>query len=362
MRGVRGHNGCGTTPRPEARAFCFQGCDVCTNFKMKKAADGSVVVGRSMEFPNVMPYSLAVLPVGFQGESMASGGVAGKAWTGTYGVVGIATLAKPGWLTDGLNTQGLSAHLLYMAGGFCAYPEFVGDGTDVSQCDLTAYLLTTCATVEDVKNVIGDIRIWGADPGVGFVAPIHLFVHDSTSSIAVELRHDATVSVVDNPTSVGTNAPYLDWHLLNLANYVGFSGWSPGEQSVDGLTLAPFGQGQGLSRLPGGYTPPDRFVRAAVLSELAFQSKDGRESEQMVGHLLNSFDIVPGTVLEHMGDHVVSEETTYDAIFNLTELRLAYRTVTDPTWYCVDLATVDFTAPARLAPISFAGGYVPVTI
>lgn len=334
---------------------------MCTNFKLKPAVDGSVVVGRSMEFPDLLPYSLSVLPIGYAGTATSNGSSTGKSWTGSHGMVGIAAFGNAGWLTDGLNDKGVSAHLLYMADGFCSYQTFKGDSSDVSQVDLIAYLLTTCASVAEVKAEIPQITIWGHDPGMGSAPPTHLFVHDTTSSVAIEFAPNATVSVVDNPTGVGTNAPYLDWHLLNLQNYVGFSGFTPEAQSIDGVTVAPFGQGQGLNMLPGGYTPPDRFVRAAVLVELASQAQTGAQAEQMVGHLLNTFDIVPGTVLEHMGTKVVSEETTYDVIVNLSQLRFTYRTVTDPTWYCLDLSSVDFTKPARTQPMSFAGGYSPIT-
>lgn len=335
---------------------------MCTNFKFKPAKDGSVVVGRSMEFPEVVPFSLAVLPRGYAGAATPNDGASGRSWTGTHGIVGMAAYGNPAWLVDGLNEQGLSAHLLYMSGGFCTYQDFKGDGSDLAQVDLIAYLLTTCASVDEVKQVIPELTIWGADPGLGAVVPTHFFVHDATSSIAIEFHGDATVRVVDNPTGVGTNSPYLDWHLLNLQNYVGFSAMNPESQTIDGMTVGPFGQGQGLNMLPGGYTPPDRFVRAAVLIELAHQAETGAEAEQMVGHLLNSFDIVPGTLLEHFGTNIVSEETTFDTIVNLSDLRMSYRTVTDPTWYCLDLKTVDFTAPARTQPISFEGRCVPVTI
>lgn len=334
---------------------------MCTNFKFKPAKDGSVVVGRSMEFPDLLPYSLAVLPRGYAGEATAQEGTAGRSWTGTHGMVGIAVFDNAGWLTDGLNDKGVSAHLLYMSGGFCQYQTFKGDGSDVAQVDLIAYLLTTCDSVEEVRRAVADITVWGHDPGMGQVPPTHLLVHDTNSSIAIEFHPDATVQVVDNPSGVATNSPYLDWHLLNLRNYVGISAMNPDDQSIRGMTVTPFGQGQGLNLLPGGYTPPDRFVRAAILIELSRDADDGADAEQLVGHLLNTFEIVPGTVLEHLGTKVVSEETTYDLIVNLSDLRFTYRTISDPTWYCLDLNTVDFTAPTRTQPMSFNGGFSPIT-
>jgi len=80
-------------------------------------------------------------------------------------------------------------------------------------------------------------------------------------------------------------------------------------------------------------------------------------------HILNSFDMVPGIVKESFGSAgVVNEVTVWDTISNLTGKRYAYRTVTDPTWYAVDLATTDFTKPARVQAISFAGDFAPMVI
>jgi len=193
---------------------------VCTNFKVKAAKDGSVVVGRSLEFPALLPTALAALPIGFAGSGQAPPGAgAGASWTAAHGVVGMCAFSRPEWLLDGLNTAGLSAHLLYMPGGYCTYQPSAGDGSDLSEVDLIAYLLGTCATVVEVRTALAGINIWGMDPGMGFVPPIHCLVHDEVSSIAVEF-HPAGIRVVDNPTGVGTNAPYLDWHLTNIDNYV----------------------------------------------------------------------------------------------------------------------------------------------
>ncbi len=92
---------------------------MCTNFKTKKATDGSVVIGRSLEFPTEMPTALAALPADYAGMGVASGGKPGKAWSATHGVVGMCAFGKPEFLIDGMNDAGLSAHLLYMPGGYC---------------------------------------------------------------------------------------------------------------------------------------------------------------------------------------------------------------------------------------------------
>lgn len=335
---------------------------MCTNFKVKPADDGSIVVGRSMEFPLGVPTALAILPSDYAGTGAAPEGKSGKTWTAKHGVVGMCGFGHPQWLTDGMSTAGLSAHFLYMPGGFCTYVDFVGDGKDLGELDLIAYLLGTCSSLADVKAAMSDVRVWGMDPGMGFAPPCHILVHDKDASLAIEFHSDG-IHVVDNPTSVGTNAPYLDWHLTNLSNFVGLSAEMPDPVKVGELTVTSLGQGQGLMGLPGDYTPPGRFIRAAVQSTLSDKPKSGHDAELTALHILNTLDITPGIIREPAPKGGTSDEVTvWDSISNLTGQRYSYRTVTDPTVYSVDLAKVDFTKPARTQDVSWSGEFVPVTV
>ena len=51
---------------------------MCTNFRIS-ATDGTVVVGRTMEFPNDMGTRITVLPVGYSGTGIGVDGSAGQA-------------------------------------------------------------------------------------------------------------------------------------------------------------------------------------------------------------------------------------------------------------------------------------------
>jgi len=336
---------------------------MCTNFKVKAAKDGSVVVGRSLEFPTLMPTALAALPIRYAGSGQAPAGATVVAtWTAAYGVVGMCAFSRPEWLLDGLNTAGVSAHLLYMPGGYCTYQPYAGNGSDLSEVDLIAFLLGTCASVAEVRDAMAGVNVWGMDPGMGFVPPIHCLVHDAAESIAIEF-HPAGIEVVDNPTGVGTNAPYLDWHLTNLNNYVGLSPENPAAVSVNGRSFGALGQGQGLTGLPGDYTGPARFVRAAAMVGLSDQPADGADAEQTALHILNAFDIPPGVIKEALPDgRLIDEVTVWDTVVNLTQRRYAYRTVSDPAIYVVELGTTDFAAPVRTRELSWAGGFNPVTL
>lgn len=332
---------------------------MCTNFTCRPAQDGTVVVGRSMEFPPGVPWNLAVVPADHAGTATLDAAHA-LTWTATHGIVGVSAFGRTEWILDGLNTAGLSGHTLYMDGGFCLYADIAGSHC-LSEVDVLTYLLGTCATLAEVRQAIADVAICGVDPGLGFVPPVHYLLHDATGSLAIELHEGGEARVVDNPWGAGTNSPYLDWHLVNVRNYVGLTGTNPDAVRVDGVDIAPLGQGQGLKALPGSYTPPDRFVRAAVFTQLANQAADGAEAEQLAAHILNTFDIVPGVVREHTPAGASYEQTDWATISNLTQGRYAYRSFEDQRWYVIDLHATDFSS-ARTAALSTATAFTPATI
>lgn len=336
---------------------------MCTNFKMKQASDGSVVVGRSMEFPPLIPWSLSVLPSGFKGTGMTPAGEhKSKSWTASHDVVGICGLGNPQFLGDGMNTAGLSAHGLYMPNGYCTYGEFKGDGSDLGEMDIIAFLLGTCATLDDVKSAMDEVNVWGSDPGVGFTPPLHILVHSAEGSLAIEF-HPGGARVVANPTGVGTNAPYLDWHLTNLNNYVGLQATEPPEADVLGVKLAQFGQGGGLMGLPGDYTGPARFVRAAAMVAMSPEPADSAAAELQTMHILNSFDIPVGIISETEPDGTHTHEITdWITISNLTASRYTYRTTGDPRLYSIDLGAVDFAKGPRSVPFTTQAPTIPVDL
>lgn len=329
---------------------------MCTNFKIKPAADGTVVVGRTMEFPDLIPWEVQVVAAGLPRTS--TGVKNGIAWTPQCGILGMGAWGD-GLLADGMNTEGLSAHALYMA-GFCDYAEPTGAGNDIGEMDVIAYLLGTCKNVAEAKAAAAGMNVVGVDPGLGFVPPLHFLLHDATGSAAIEFRPEG-MSIVDNPTGVGTNGPFLDWHITNLRNYVGISAANP-TTTVGDITLHPLGQGGGLRGLPGDYTPPSRFVRAAALVLLIDEPADAASAESACLHVINSFDIPAGIITEEVKPgQVVDEVTRWATVCNLTDRRYGYRTIGDPAPYVVDLTTTDFST-SRRTPVPGAARFTPVTV
>lgn len=330
-------------------------------FKLPDAQDGTVVAARSMEFPVGMPTQLAVLPSDYSGTASVGEGARPKSWNASYGVVGMGVFGRPNWLVDGINTAGVSAHVLYMPGGYCTYRAARGDGSDVSQVDLAAYLLGTCASIDEVKAAVAGINVIGIDPGMGFVPPVHCLIHDATGSVAIEFHPEST-RVVDNPVGIATNAPFLDWHLINLGNYLGMSAENPPAEVAGELRLSPLGQGEGLRGVPADYTPTARFVRLFSVLGLLERASDATAAELLALHVCNAFDIPQGAVKERVGDSLVAEVTVWDSVLNLSTPRYAYRMIGNPETYAVDLASVDFEKPERLQELRAEGSFTPIEV
>jgi choloylglycine hydrolase len=331
---------------------------MCTNFKYPAAADGTVCVGRTMEFPNEIPWQLGVLASNYAGQSTVVPN--GKSWQGKYGVVGFSAFDNPQWYADAMNTQGLSAHALYMP-GHCTYYPPKGDGTDIGVLDVISFVLGTCTTTADAKAALATCNVVDKfPPQIPIALPLHIIVHDKTSCIVAEFHPDG-MRVLDNPVQVATNSPYLEWHLTNVANYLSFTPDNPAPIQIGGETFAPFAQGQGFRGLPADGTSPSRFIRALTTVRFASTPSDQQAAELGTIRVLHGFDIVPGNVEETGAQGLVPELTMWSTVSDLTANRYLVNVFSDPQWYAIDLATLDFTS-SRSKPLPSGGALAPLSL
>ncbi len=334
---------------------------MCTSFRLK-AQDSAVVVGRTMEFPSLMEARITVLPRGFEGTGIAPSGD-GRKWAAEYGAVGMDCFGRPGWMTDGTNERGLYAGLLYMP-GFAGYAPAAGADpvACMSVVNVVAYVLGTCASVEEAKAAMSGVTVWPYPvDAFGFAPPAHLILHDAGGKSAVVEWRDGEMVIFDNPIGVATNSPQLDWHLINLSNYLGLRPDNPASRTIEGVEIPSLGQGLGMRGIPGDASSPSRFVRAVCYVAALLPVPNAAGLEQAALHLLNDFDIPFGSV-RGGDDPSADDHTLWSTISSLTARRYAIRGFDDPTTYVVDLATTDFTpGEPRQLPLP-AGGFTALTI
>ncbi len=330
---------------------------MCTNFKHKTAKDGTVCVGRTMEFPDVLPWELCVIASDYEGKSQASSH--GKSWTAKYGVLGIGAF-HPHWLGDGMNTAGLSAHVLYMPAHATYYPP-KNDGSDMGILEVLAFILGTCATVAEAKEALASLNVVDfVPPEVPLSLPLHVIVYDKEQSAVAEFHPDG-MKITDNPTQVATNAPFIEWHLTNVTNYLSLTPDNPEPVSIGGTTFAASGQGQGFRGLPADENSPSRFIRVLANKEYSLPPEDRKAAEMDTIRILHGFDLVPGTVMEETPHGIMPMLTLWSTVCNLTGQRYLYNTNQDPLWYEIDLGKTDFSS-SRMVAFTTSGDFTEVAV
>jgi choloylglycine hydrolase len=194
----------------------------------------------------------------------------------------------------------------------------------------------------------------------GYAPPIHYVVHDASGHSIVIEPVGGKLRVYDNPLGVVTNSPTFDWHMTNLANYANLSPSNVPPARLGPITIVPLGQGSGMLGLPGDFTPPSRFVRAAVLSQAVYPAATGNEAVLLAFHVLNNFDIPNGAARSReKDDHVnpPADYTLWTSANDLQSKRFYFRTCENSRIRMVDLTKMNLNAK-DVATISMGGNEV----
>lgn len=333
----------------------------CTGIRLK-AADGSVVSGRTLEFGFFIPTDIVAIPRGNKFASDTPLGI-GKTWTAKYGAIG-ASLEGSASLIDGLNEKGLAVGVFYFP-TFAQYVETTKDNQakSLSPADFGTWLLTNFASLDEIRAAIEGGQVVIAPTLIkGFPPepqPAHFIVYDKTGTSIVIEPLGGNLKVFDNPLGVITNSPSFDWHMTNLRNYVALNPRNVPPVTVDGTTFRQLGQGSGMLGLPGDFTPPARFVRAAVFSATAIPEKNAERSVLQLFHILNNFDIPVGVAREEHDGVLHTDYTMLTTARDPQALKFYWKTYDDQTIRVVDMNAIDLDSKS-LVKLSTTGQQRPI--
>ncbi|MEI8365110.1 MAG: choloylglycine hydrolase family protein [Parachlamydiaceae bacterium] len=318
--------------------------DACTGIKLV-AKDGSFVHGRTLEFGIQVEATVAVIPRNYDFIGTTPNGK-GLAYKSKYAAVGTLPFNMPA-LMDGLNEKGLAVGTFYFP-GFAGYSTITpaNETKALSPVEFPNWILTQFATVEEVKAGLASIVIsptvvkaWGDTP-----APFHYIVFDKQGNGLVIEPIDGKLLTYENPLGTFTNSPAFDWHMTNLRNFINLTPINAKPLTIAGMTLAPFGQGSGMVGLPGDFTPPSRFVRAAIFSVTAIPSPTAKEAVLQAFHILNQFDIPVGAARTVVNGVTYSDSTQITCVRDPQALQYYFKTYDDQTIKMVDLTKFDLNA------------------
>lgn len=310
------------------------------------AADKSVIAGRTMEWAFDMKWTLVSQPKGTEVTLSAPADLALpeiKVAT-KYPVVGVSAGIIPGGaLLEGQNAEGLGMSGNFLP-GFTEYQTVTKDDKNyVSILSFGPWALGNHASVAEIRAALPNIKVWtDSSLPTGPTPPTIHFVFTDRSGDGLVVEYvGGELQMHDNVARVLTNSPPYEWHLLNARNYLNLSPVGVTSRTIGDANVTAIGQGGGMTGLPGDYTPPARFLRAAFLRHNIEQPANASEAIQAIGHILNTVDIPLGIAQSKQEGQVVSDYTQWVAIKDLTNNKLmiadyAHRT----TFLTLDLNTI----------------------
>ena len=347
-----------------AFAFATGPSLACTGISLK-AKDGAAVRGRTLEFGFPMQSNVIVVPAGKEMSGTLPDGGKGLTYTSRYAIVGANALNLP-VILDGINDQGLSVGLFYFP-NYAKYAEVTPENAKhaIAPHEFGMWVLANFASVDEVREGVKSIVVVPTPaPGLGspqgMVAGAHFFIQDrSGKSIAVE-PVDGTLKVHDAPLGIMSNAPTYDWQMTNLKNYINLSVKDVEGAKLGPVTLTAFGSGSGLRGIPGDFTPPSRFVRAAIYGQSAAPNDTAEDAVLSLFHILNQFDIPKGAVQNSAIGGTVDEITEWTSVADLKNLRWYFRTFGDQSIRMIDLKQAVEAANGEMRTIEMEGTAQPI--
>lgn len=278
--------------------------------------------GRTMDFSHDIAPRFFIIPKYYEWTNTLKGNLV----IDNYKFIGIGQ-AKDGLLGffDGVNEEGFAAAALYFA-GYAKYEDLSTDKgkESIASIDFLHYMLGRCKSIDDLSVLLKSTNIVGVkDPVTNTVAPLHWMAMDRSGKCVVIEPTDEGIKLINNPIGVMANSPDFNWHMTNLKNYTGVSPNQKEEASWGDTLLNPFGQGAGTSNLPGGFTSPERFVRATYLKMHIPTPKNSSEAINSCFHIMGNLSIPKGAVITKNDAY---DYTKYTAFININTCEYFYKT------------------------------------
>ncbi len=194
--------------------FCyFNIAYACTNISVT-ADDGSVVIGRTLEFGPSLQSEIITSPRGAEFTNIAPNGKQSLSWTAKHGYV-FLNFFKQDHAVDGMNEKGLSMGFLYLP-GYTTYTEATDENVKngIPYYQLGDWILSQFETTDEVKSGLKNLIVFNQEldvPGQGKVSfPLHVVVNDAKGKSIVIEFNGGKMQVYENPLGILTNGPTFD--------------------------------------------------------------------------------------------------------------------------------------------------------
>lgn len=227
-----------------------------------------------------------------------------------YAMIGMAHVAENYPLYyDAVNEAGLA-----MAG--LNFPHSCGYGGEregrhtIAPFELIPWVLSRCETVEQARTLLQCTDVASIPFSKELPAtPLHWLVEDRDRALVVE-PVGGMLELWDDPVGVLSNEPPFPHQMTYLSRYMGLSAGVAENRFAPGLELDAISRGLGAVGLPGDWSSPSRFVRAAFLRGNSVCGNSEEESVSQFFHILGGVEQTRGCNRLKDGACVVTQYTS----------------------------------------------------
>ncbi|WP_288266482.1 choloylglycine hydrolase [uncultured Bifidobacterium sp.] len=306
---------------------------MCTGVRFADE-DGNMYFGRNLDWSFSYGEKIVVTPRGYQAPVAFNATVANpKPVMG----VGIIVEGMPMYF-DCANDEGLAVAGLNFP-GYAQYADAPVDGTvNVAAYELPFWIARSFSTVDQVEEALKNVTVVAKQVNEQYpVSLLHWIVGDGKRSIVIEVMADG-IHVHHDGVDVLANQPTFDWHTENLRNYLSMDPRVPEPVKWGTQELSAWGSGSGMRGIPGDYSSPSRFVRAAYTNAHYPAQKTEEANVSRLFHTLDSAAMVDGCALMSNGQY---EKTIYTSGFSTKTNTYYKNTYEDPAIKSYRMADFD---------------------
>lgn len=214
-----------------------------------------------------------------------------------YAMIGMAIveIGSPLYY-EATNECGVSIAGLNFPGYAHYFPPQAGKD-NIAPFELIPWLLGRCKDMDEVRRLLERLNLTDEPFSPQYpVTPLHWMVSYQEESLVVESTQDG-LQVHDNSVHIMTNSPSFPMQLWNLSRYTALSPAQPENTAFPGAALPLTSNGMGALGLPGDWSSPSRFVRAAYVRAHAACGESDKESIAHFFHMLDAVAMPRGCVL-----------------------------------------------------------------
>lgn len=287
---------------------------MCTGIRFTSTS-GAMYFGRNLDWTQgygervVMTPPAAKVPSAFERlEDLERG----------YAVIGMGIVAEgvPLYFDCG-NEAGLAVAGLNFPQSARYASEHVHGAINVAAYEFPFWVARNFSSLEEVREALKRVVIVAKPVSEQLpVANLHWIIGDATGSVVVECLEEG-LRMWENDVDVLTNEPDFGWQRTNLRNYLTLSDGEPAPASWGRAQLPAFGSGMGMHGIPGDYSGPSRFVKAAFVNAHYPNQGDERQNVTRLFRTLGSVAVPDGCAQMADGSF---ERTLYTSCFSAASL------------------------------------------